>query len=124
MLRRRNPLTAPGMAQSEAPRSCADPPALPDWIRPQLTQLVDATPEGEQWLHEIKFDSFRMRCHIPKRTALQRLRKNKRRSTARGLHPGQKRKRHEGSMTLCYSRAAWLGEPHSAGAGPPITDGA
>jgi bifunctional non-homologous end joining protein LigD len=30
--------------------------ALPEWIRPQLTQLVDAAPEGDQWLHEIKFD--------------------------------------------------------------------
>jgi bifunctional non-homologous end joining protein LigD len=31
--------------------------ALPDWITPQLTQLVDAAPEGDQWLHEIKFDA-------------------------------------------------------------------
>jgi hypothetical protein len=28
--------------------------ALPQWVRPQLTQLVDAAPEGDQWLHEIK----------------------------------------------------------------------
>jgi len=27
---------------------------LPQWIRPQLTQLVDMAPEGGQWLHEIK----------------------------------------------------------------------
>jgi hypothetical protein len=26
------------------------------WIAPQLTQLVDAAPEGDAWLHEIKFD--------------------------------------------------------------------
>jgi bifunctional non-homologous end joining protein LigD len=31
-------------------------PALPEWIPPRLTQLVDAAPEGDQWLHEIKFD--------------------------------------------------------------------
>jgi bifunctional non-homologous end joining protein LigD len=27
---------------------------LPQWIRPQLTQLVDAAPEGAEWLHEHK----------------------------------------------------------------------
>jgi len=26
---------------------------VPDWIKPQLTELVDAAPEGDQWLHEI-----------------------------------------------------------------------
>jgi bifunctional non-homologous end joining protein LigD len=45
------------MARSAARRSTA---ALPDWIRPQLTQLVTEPPEGDQWLHEIKFDGFRM----------------------------------------------------------------
>jgi len=25
--------------------------ALPQWVRPQLTELVDAAPEGDQWLH-------------------------------------------------------------------------
>ena len=52
------------MARSVAPRSRTDPPALPDWIRPQLTQLVDAPPEGGQWLHEIKFDGFRMHARL------------------------------------------------------------
>ncbi len=33
---------------------------LPQWIRPQLTELVDDAPEGEQWLHEIKYDGYRM----------------------------------------------------------------
>ena len=27
--------------------------ALPQWVRPQLTQLVDTAPDGDQWLHEI-----------------------------------------------------------------------
>ena len=34
--------------------------ALPEWIQPQLTQLVDAAPDGDEWLHEIKFDGYRM----------------------------------------------------------------
>jgi hypothetical protein len=37
---------------------------LPQWIRPQLTQLVDAAPEGEHWLHEIKFDGYRMQARL------------------------------------------------------------
>jgi bifunctional non-homologous end joining protein LigD len=38
--------------------------ALPQWIRPQLTELVDAAPEGDQWLHEIKFDGYRMHARL------------------------------------------------------------
>jgi ATP-dependent DNA ligase len=37
---------------------------LPEWIPPQLTQLVDAAPEGDQWLHEIKFDGYRMHARL------------------------------------------------------------
>jgi ATP-dependent DNA ligase len=33
---------------------------LPDWIKPELTQFVDEAPEGPDWLHEIKFDGYRM----------------------------------------------------------------
>jgi bifunctional non-homologous end joining protein LigD len=33
--------------------------ALPRWIRRQLTQFVDAAPDGDQWLHEIKYDGYR-----------------------------------------------------------------
>jgi ATP-dependent DNA ligase len=40
---------------------------LPDWIRPQLTQLVKEAPEGDQWLHEIKFDGFRMHARLDHR---------------------------------------------------------
>ena len=35
-------------------------PALLQWVRPQLTELVEAAPEGDQWLHEIKYDGYRM----------------------------------------------------------------
>jgi ATP-dependent DNA ligase len=31
---------------------------------PQLTQLVDAAPEGDEWLHEIKFDGYRMHARL------------------------------------------------------------
>jgi bifunctional non-homologous end joining protein LigD len=52
------------MPRPVAPRSRSDPPALPEWIRPQLTQLVDAAPDGDQWLHEIKYDGFRMHARL------------------------------------------------------------
>jgi bifunctional non-homologous end joining protein LigD len=38
--------------------------ALPSWIRPQLTKLVEAPPEGPEWLHEIKFDGYRMHARL------------------------------------------------------------
>jgi bifunctional non-homologous end joining protein LigD len=38
--------------------------ALPQWVPPQLTQLVDAAPEGNGWLHAIKFDGFRMHARL------------------------------------------------------------
>ena len=38
--------------------------AQPEWVPPQLTQLVDAAPEGDQWLHEIKFDGYRMHARL------------------------------------------------------------
>jgi bifunctional non-homologous end joining protein LigD len=38
--------------------------ALPRWIRPQLTQLVDVAPDGDQWLHEIKYDGYRMHARL------------------------------------------------------------
>jgi ATP-dependent DNA ligase len=37
---------------------------LPEWIRPQLTQLVQDAPEGPEWLHEIKFDGYRMHTRL------------------------------------------------------------
>ena len=63
MLRRSNPLPAPAMTRLVAGRRRATG-ALPAWIPPPLTQLVDAAPEGDQWLHEIKFDGYRMHARL------------------------------------------------------------
>jgi len=38
--------------------------ALPAWVKPQLTKLVDQPPEGPDWLHEIKFDGYRMHARL------------------------------------------------------------
>ena len=36
----------------------------PKWIKPQLARLVDEAPKGDGWLHEIKYDGYRMHARI------------------------------------------------------------
>jgi bifunctional non-homologous end joining protein LigD len=36
----------------------------PKWIKPQLMRLVEEAPAGNDWLHEIKYDGYRMGCTI------------------------------------------------------------
>jgi bifunctional non-homologous end joining protein LigD len=36
----------------------------PKWIKPQLTRLVDEAPAGGGWLHEIKYDGYRMHARL------------------------------------------------------------
>jgi ATP-dependent DNA ligase len=36
----------------------------PKWIKPQLTRLLDEAPTGDDWLHEIKYDGYRMHARI------------------------------------------------------------
>lgn len=35
-----------------------------EFIEPQLAQLVSAPPEGDEWLHEVKFDGYRIQAHL------------------------------------------------------------
>jgi bifunctional non-homologous end joining protein LigD len=37
---------------------------LPSFIPPQLATLVKQPPSGDEWLHELKFDGYRMLCRI------------------------------------------------------------
>ena len=37
---------------------------LPDFVPPQLATLVDRVPQGDDWLHELKFDGYRILCRI------------------------------------------------------------
>ena len=37
---------------------------LPDRLVPQLATLVEAPPEGDEWLHEIKYDGYRLLARI------------------------------------------------------------
>ncbi len=52
------------MTRSLAGRRRTEATALPSWIKPQLTKLVDQPPEGPEWLHEIKFDGYRMHARL------------------------------------------------------------
>ena len=36
----------------------------PKWIKPQLTRLVEEAPAGDGWLHEIKYDGYRMHARL------------------------------------------------------------
>jgi ATP-dependent DNA ligase len=57
--------------RARAPRckikSAASTPEVahpPTWIKPQLTRLVDEAPTGNHWMHEIKYDGYRMHARI------------------------------------------------------------
>jgi bifunctional non-homologous end joining protein LigD len=40
--------------------------AMPGFIKPQLATLKAKAPNGDQWLHEIKFDGYRVQMHLNK----------------------------------------------------------
>ena len=41
-----------------------EPASPPAWIKPQLAALVKDAPDGPGWLHEIKFDGYRMHARL------------------------------------------------------------
>lgn len=49
-----------------ARKSAADAPTapIPDFLPPMLATLVKATPSDDRWLHEIKFDGYRIQAHL------------------------------------------------------------
>jgi bifunctional non-homologous end joining protein LigD len=36
----------------------------PTFVRPQLTRLVETSPASDAWLHEIKFDGYRIHARL------------------------------------------------------------
>lgn len=44
----------------------AKPSEMPGFIPPQLTTLRSKAPSGDQWLHEIKYDGYRVQLHVNK----------------------------------------------------------
>ena len=53
---------APRRARRDSSRG--DKAAPLQWIEPQLATLVAAVPIGGEWLHELKFDGYRLLCRI------------------------------------------------------------
>jgi bifunctional non-homologous end joining protein LigD len=37
---------------------------MPGFIKPQLATLKSKAPKGEQWIHEIKYDGYRVQLHV------------------------------------------------------------
>src|SRR6185436_8544439 len=37
---------------------------MPGFIKPQLATLKSKAPKGDQWLHEIKYDGYRVQVHV------------------------------------------------------------
>src|SRR5438128_6552901 len=52
------------MTKSMTNQPCSSSPDLPRWVKPQLCKLVDAPPQGPEWLHEIKHDGYRMHARL------------------------------------------------------------
>src|SRR5437660_11722525 len=52
------------MTPSFEGRRRAEATALPGWVGPQLTEVVQEAPAGPEWLHEIKFDGYRMHARL------------------------------------------------------------
>lgn len=53
----------------------AKPAALPDFVPPSLATLRDYAPAGADWLHEIKFDGYRMQARLDRGRVRLRTRK-------------------------------------------------
>jgi bifunctional non-homologous end joining protein LigD len=48
---------------------------MPDFVPPQLCRLVEAPPSGPGWVHEVKFDGYRMQLRVEGGRARARTRK-------------------------------------------------
>ena len=48
---------------------------LPDFVAPQLARLVEHPPNTGNWVHEVKFDGYRLQMRVEKGRARLRTRK-------------------------------------------------
>ena len=59
--------TTDGASQSPADIPGARRRALPESFAPQLATRKDVPPDGDEWVHEIKFDGYRTIVHVARR---------------------------------------------------------
>src|SRR5579871_2727961 len=53
-----------GRGKLPAAKPVPRPGRLPDFIAPQLCRNVDRPPKGRGWVHEIKFDGYRIQLRV------------------------------------------------------------
>lgn len=51
-------------AEAHAPAAGGDRHPLPDFVRPALCESRDIPPDGSDWLHEIKYDGYRIQAAV------------------------------------------------------------
>jgi ATP-dependent DNA ligase len=61
IVRRSTAQGATKRSSREATSRISEPPR---WIEPQLCKLVEKAPSGPGWVHEVKFDGYRMAARI------------------------------------------------------------
>lgn len=62
----RSRLTSRSSSRSQSRGEQASSPAL---VEPQLAQLAKRVPSGDEWIHEIKYDGYRLMCVVANGTA-------------------------------------------------------
>jgi bifunctional non-homologous end joining protein LigD len=50
--------------QRKKPAAIGVKSPFPGFIEPELATSIDGVPSGERWIHEIKFDGYRVQLHI------------------------------------------------------------
>jgi bifunctional non-homologous end joining protein LigD len=60
--------------------------AFPGFIPPQLAQQAAAAPNGDEWVHELKLDGYRIQIHIRTRNSEQGSRRSATLYTRKGLN--------------------------------------
>lgn len=58
------PTRRPVSRAKGSPASGARKTTQETWIVPQLATLVTASPEGKEWVHELKYDGYRILCRV------------------------------------------------------------
>jgi bifunctional non-homologous end joining protein LigD len=55
--------------QRQKPAAIGVKAPFPGFIEPALATSIDKVPSGERWIHEIKFDGYRVQVHLANETA-------------------------------------------------------